>query len=407
MEVRCGGCNKLFRVPDEKIVGKGIKFACTRCGESVKITKEEFEHHALSQTAASALDMFVPKPKPVKAEATPERKNSTAVGAPGPTIEAPPKAPSPPEEPSVEDVFNSPAFTSMLRPSEPQPEETDLEPSPSEEPSVEDVFNSPAFTSMLRPSEPQPEAAKPLSPGLETKSVRKPEAAPAVSTSQPVKPVSAIAAPPSSPKKEPVKPAQPAVDIASKVSPAPSPSGRRLLVPIILLVVVGLAAAGALYLKGGAQKSSEKATATALKSPELIAPVGLQVSLASGAMDPSGDLIISGSVENEVDKENPAWHAVAEVYDAQGTVLIQARILNGLQLYTQRDYDILARRGVNIQELKIKSREPGVKVPANGAVNFEIHILEPPAGIASFNVLLKPFDPEQVYKETADNQKQP
>jgi len=406
MEVRCGDCNKLFRVPDEKIIGTGIKFACTRCGESVKITKEEFEHHALSQTAVSALDMFVPKPKPVKAEATPEQKKTT-VSAPEPKIEAPPKAPAPPEEPSVEDVFNSPAFTSMLRPSEPQPEEENHAPSPSEEPSVEDVFNSPAFTSMLRPSEPQPESAKQPSPKPETVPAWKPEAAPTARTSQPVKPASA-AAPMISPKKEPVKPAQPAIDMASKVSPAPSPSGRRFIVPIILLVVIGLAASGAaLYIRGGALKNSEKAIATALKSPELIAPVGLQVSRASGAMDPSGDLIISGTIENAVDKENPAWHAVAEVYDAQGAVLIQARILNGLQLYTQRDYDILARRGVNVQELKLKSREPGVKIPANGAVNFEIHILEPPAGIASFNVLLKPFDPEQVYKEIADNQKQP
>ena len=40
MDIRCGKCNKLFRVSDDKITGKGIKFACSRCGEAVKITRE-------------------------------------------------------------------------------------------------------------------------------------------------------------------------------------------------------------------------------------------------------------------------------------------------------------------------------------------------------------------------------
>src|SRR5512147_1766333 len=65
MEVRCGKCNKLFRVSDDKITGRGIKFSCTRCGEYVKITRAEFESYSLAQTAVTALDLFTPPAKPV------------------------------------------------------------------------------------------------------------------------------------------------------------------------------------------------------------------------------------------------------------------------------------------------------------------------------------------------------
>ena len=64
MEIRCGKCDKLFRVADEKITGRGIKFSCTRCGDTVRITREDFNAYMLSKTAVSALDMFEPKPMP-------------------------------------------------------------------------------------------------------------------------------------------------------------------------------------------------------------------------------------------------------------------------------------------------------------------------------------------------------
>ena len=72
MEVRCGNCDKLFRVSNDKITGTGIKFPCTRCGEYVKITKEEYENFSLSLTAVSVLDMFEQKPKPAVTPVLPE-----------------------------------------------------------------------------------------------------------------------------------------------------------------------------------------------------------------------------------------------------------------------------------------------------------------------------------------------
>src|SRR5512147_2168608 len=80
MEVRCGKCNKLFRVSDDKITGRGVKFSCTRCGESVKITREEFENYSLAQSAVSALDLFQPQTGPA---AAPEPETETAAAKGG------------------------------------------------------------------------------------------------------------------------------------------------------------------------------------------------------------------------------------------------------------------------------------------------------------------------------------
>ena len=67
MEVRCENCHKLFRVPDEKIIEEGIKFACTRCGEFVKITKQEFDKYVLSKNRPFAPDLPEPTPQPTYA----------------------------------------------------------------------------------------------------------------------------------------------------------------------------------------------------------------------------------------------------------------------------------------------------------------------------------------------------
>lgn len=135
---------------------------------------------------------------------------------------------------------------------------------------------------------------------------------------------------------------------------------------------------------------------------------GLQVQNASGYIDTAtNDLVLAGVVENATDQERPAWYLIADVYDAQGGVLIKAKMVNGKQLYSGRDYEILAKRGVNVQELRAKGlQDQGAIIPPRGMVNFEIRILEPPVGIASFNVSLQQFDPVQIFKEMADEMKE-
>ena len=182
---------------------------------------------------------------------------------------------------------------------------------------------------------------------------------------------------------------------------ASSGVGKKLVIFITVLLIVGAAAVfGAKWYLGRAAERVSDA-AKAVTSPE-----GLQITNASGSIDPvTQDLVITGSVENITDKPRPAWYIVAEVYDAQNTVLIRAKMLSGKQIYTRRDYDILVKRGQNMQDLKKKMLEQGVIIPPKSMVNFEIRIMEPPVGIASFNATLQPFDPVQLFKEIAEDQK--
>ena len=182
-------------------------------------------------------------------------------------------------------------------------------------------------------------------------------------------------------------------------SPA-APARSNLMILVVALIVLGLAGVGAyLYKRSPTPPAREPAT-------NIMLTEGLQISNASGSLEPNGDLLISGAVENTSDKQRAAWYVVVDVFNAQGTVMNKLKLLNGKQLYTRSDYDILAKRGVNIQELKARAlQQQGVVIPPKGSVPFEIRYLQPPVGVASFNASLQPFDPENLFKEIAEEAK--
>ncbi len=152
-----------------------------------------------------------------------------------------------------------------------------------------------------------------------------------------------------------------------------------------------------LYMQNASKKDGEMVKNVTL-------PEGLQITSAAGSMDANQDYIISGVIENTTDQERPDWYVVVDVYDAQGRVLMKERMWNGKQLYTRKDYEVLAKRGMNIPELKSKSvQEPGVVIPPRGKVQFAIRFMEWPASIASFNATLQPFNPVSLYKEVYNN----
>jgi Protein of unknown function (DUF3426)/zinc-ribbon domain len=352
MEVRCGKCNKLFCVSDDKITGSGIKFACSRCGEYVKITQADFEQYNLSQAAVSVLASH--EPKPATARTSFESEIHAVASAPA----AAPSADEFPPEDKAPPAFVQPA---------PQPQEKPIESKPS----------APA----MQPHAPLSKPAEASRPEPASKPLPKEPSAPSGRSEEAVHPELS--------------------SILSATPAASSGAGKKLLVIIAVLVVLVLAAAlGAKWYFGKASQQVSDAVKTAT-SPE-----GLLIQNASGAIDPGNqDLVITGAIQNTTDKPRPAWYVVAEVYDAQNTVLVRAKMLSGKQIYTRRDYDILVKRGQNVQELKMKMQEPGTVIPPKSTVNFEIRIIEPPVGIASFNATLQPFDPVQLFKEIVEEQK--
>jgi predicted Zn finger-like uncharacterized protein len=473
MEIRCGKCNKLFRVADEKITGSGVKFACTKCGDTVKITSEEFSHYTLSKAAVTALDMFEPKPKAEMASMS--EQHTEAGQAPGDDVTAhiPPSPPKDSDQSSSalpdflqekeESVFsepnpfeelplreatrfeqeppheNEPAFEIPL-PSEPAPytlaapeKKAEHNPEAVVEPAKESVLESP-IESVIKPTiEPTIEATKEpaaITPAIKPTPQQKIPVEPEQKRDQgqPTMPAAGLVTTPRTvPKTQPeqeepvikshVPEAQPA--IGAEPSPAPpvvphpmpeeesveqirreaaqeepSHSGRMVLILLSVFLVLGAAGYGVYRFVLPSLQEAER-PAVVMTSTE-----GLRVVNPSGAIEQNGDLLITGSVENLTDKERPGWYVVVDVYDANGKVLHKIRLLNGKQIYSSSDYDILSKRGVNVAELKAKAlQSQGVVIPAKGSVPFEMRYLQPPVGIASFNATLQPFDPIRLFKE--------
>ena len=170
------------------------------------------------------------------------------------------------------------------------------------------------------------------------------------------------------------------------------------------LIILGLAGYGVfVYLRPSPTSPPSQQKKVQEPAREITSIEGLQIVNPAGAMDANGDLLVTGIIENAADKERSDWYVVLEVYDAQGVVLSKLRLLNGNQIYSQRDYDILAKRGANVQELKAKILQgKGLAIPPKGKVNFEARYVQPTPGIASFIAQVVPFDRVQLNKEIAE-----
>ena len=168
------------------------------------------------------------------------------------------------------------------------------------------------------------------------------------------------------------------------------------------LALSGLAVLAALYGAGTFGGQMEQAEQTLAKQRQdamkkqasVITPDGLAVVNAVGYVDPAtGDLVISGTVQNVTDTPKQGWYLETEVYDSGLKVLSAIRVLNGVQLFTQHDRDVLTRRKENIDALREKMLQlsGGGAVPVRGSVPFEIRLYEPQKEMTSFLPLLKRF----------------
>lgn len=174
-------------------------------------------------------------------------------------------------------------------------------------------------------------------------------------------------------------------------------SGAQVMGVIIAVALMGAAAYGEV-MKTTQIRHTMKGVAEIFS--DLTSAEGLRVTNQKGSMDKNKDLVITGVVENTGKKKKPTWYLVADVYDAKGGVLAQARMLNGQQLYSARDHKILLKRGKRIQD--IMPSTPGSKtseIPPKGKVHFKIRVIDPPTGVVNFTVVPRPLDPVRMIKE--------
>ncbi len=465
MEIRCGSCNKLFRVSDDKITGKGIKFACSRCGEYVKITREDFEKYTQSQTVVAALDLSDqnaksaaalstgaetvaagksvsapasavqqsdllgtrtagPTPSAMQASTVPDflqEKDTPPVFEPEPTSFDEQSLPAevqyghePEPMPIKEERLSEPEI--LVKPGtalEPHPEtqeeqKPELQQAPAQKPALDRAFNQEPISSATQEqlaSKPEPQfqtASVPRSaPAYQPRPVPKPVGQP---RTEPVRQsATGVAAPAGSPvgaKRESARPAAPAPPMTVIGAAAASPARSGMLVILTVIVLLVLVGTGVFFYLRSSLKT-ENEPISPLTSVE-----GLHILNASGSIEPDGDLLISGEIENTTDKQKSAWYIIVEVFDANGSVINRLRLVNGKQIFTRNDYEIMTKRGMNVNDVKARTlSEQGVVIPPKGKAAFEVRYLQPPIGVASFNASLHPFDPVRLYREIAEEAK--
>jgi hypothetical protein len=469
MEVRCGSCNKLFRIADEKISGSGIKFACSQCGGPVKITREEFEHSLQSKTDEPVLPPAALQPRKMEVRCSSCSKlfrvsedkimgsgikfacskcgnpvkitreeceqyfeiNKTAP-APPPVVQQPLKIEvrcsscSKPFRISEDKITGSGIkFACSKCGASVTISKEDLENYKRDLEKAGQVSRSMEPAAPLTAASASAPAAEPAAMVLQKKPSegtkdRQPPVAPTsgdAERSMPAPPKPQLpfteTKPPSSLPREQTKPTvkprseqpstvRPATAVSASSTTVPSSTLRQLMVlavAVLIIVAVG-------YMAISRFKASAPVTREPVRT--LTSIDGLEVVNTLAGYDAKGDYVISGDIVNTTDEERPAWLVVAEVFDANGALLGRARMLNGIELYTHRDYEILAKRGTNVQELKARNlQEQRSRLLPKGTVHFEITIIEAPAGIVNFNASLQPFDPVQLFKEVISEQKQP
>ena len=169
---------------------------------------------------------------------------------------------------------------------------------------------------------------------------------------------------------------------------------QKTAIAVSLLIVLGAVYEIGTFagrIQRSLQENKERPHGTAPLA--LVTAEGLQVINAHAYFDPTtGDLVITGSVQNTTDKPKAGWYLVTEVRDARETVLATVKMLNGIQRYTDKEREILIKRGAKAEDLQKMSASREGMVPARGSVNFELRIINPPAGSAGFLPALRAFD---------------
>lgn len=163
------------------------------------------------------------------------------------------------------------------------------------------------------------------------------------------------------------------------------------------LALSSLLILGSLYAEGTLSGKMESATMNAMQqiAPKEITPDGLTIADAQGKVDEkTGDIVITGFVVNNLAAPKEGWYLEADIYDRDRKVIATISMVNGVQRFTVRQYELLAKRGDNVDELKNKlmmSFSPEA-IPPGGRVQFEMRLPDPPAGASAFLPTFKKFN---------------
>jgi predicted Zn finger-like uncharacterized protein len=417
MEVRCGKCDRSIRIPDEKISESGIKFKCTKCGATVNVTLEDFQAHKLSSDPSPLSDHDAPADENAAAAFSP-RASFTPPGSSSSVDAAPSDTVHPFVSGSLAGAFGgigcaTPLLLLMLLGISAVAAVTAGR-------AVMVVGTGLIGFSVLvgivlaflqaRTESTMFGVLGALIGGLlgvvfgVVRGIIVASGSGAVFSAAMIigsaigwgiKGLLLTGA---------VILVRRAIMSPRKESMAASISGGQLLIVGLAILTVFLGMFGEVRSALN-MKTVKEATAKTFQN--MASAEGLLVANALSSWDPAtGDLVLNVTIENQGDTEKKIWYLVATTRDASGAALSTAKMLTGKQIYTQRDYEIMGKRGMDIRNLQIEHmRRKDTPLAAHGTMDVELRILEPPTGIASFDAAFEPFDPLKMIQEQIEEAK--
>lgn len=179
---------------------------------------------------------------------------------------------------------------------------------------------------------------------------------------------------------------------------------------LLSLLVIGAAGYGQSTFTGTFEQTARNVAKqeitrkrVAAPKPARITPDGLEIVEAAAYVErETGDLVITGSVRNNQSEPKEGWYLEVGVLDGSQSRLATVVMVNGVQLLTRKEYAILEKRGTgDLDTLKSQMTLAVLSgtIPAGGSEPFELHLMEPPAGMASILPDLKSFDPAVAFAQ--------
>lgn len=143
-------------------------------------------------------------------------------------------------------------------------------------------------------------------------------------------------------------------------------------------------------------KGQNYAKAALEQTKQEMSSEGLTVTGQEKSYNSQGDLVVTGKIANNSKDDKTGWLVVAELKDGSGAVIRKATLMNGVQMHSMKDMEILKKRGQNIQ--RPNPGEPGRAqiIKSGETVPFEIAFLDPPSEYNDLALRLKNIDQESM-----------
>ena len=119
---------------------------------------------------------------------------------------------------------------------------------------------------------------------------------------------------------------------------------------------------------------------------------GLSITNLEAFYNESGDLIITGSIENAAEETKAGWYAVAELLTEEGEVMRTARVINGVQSFTAEDMKTLSDRRQQVRPEEFMNTGKDFTIEPGDAAPLRIVFYAPPKDFKKYQVTLEDFD---------------